>query len=214
MEYNTQGYVLNVYDYKRIQPLQERIKEQSIEFKYFITLDYYERIEDISKVLIDNRHLKKIIRGFFKSDIRMFFFNEKHLGDPTSKFYGSFHRHILVEGIPEQAWQSPTNQMERFMLELDPEMVFASKFGSQPSEENKMELLKKVVKGLHHKKVPNGAKGKKYLNITNVDGLLSYCTKQNHKNVPYEYVIDTMNSSGLDNEWYRRNYGRYEDLLT
>ena len=40
MEYNTQGYVLNVYDYKRIQPLQERIKEQSIEFKYFITLDY------------------------------------------------------------------------------------------------------------------------------------------------------------------------------
>ena len=74
--------------------------------------------------------------------------------------------------------------------------------------------MKKVVKGLHHKKVPNGAKGKKYLNITNVDGLLSYCTKQNHKNVPYEYVIDTMNSSGLDNEWYRRNYGRYEDLLT
>ena len=211
MEYTAQGYVLNEYDYRRIKPLQHSIKEQGIEFKYFITLDYYKPIEDIDKVLLDNRHLKKTIRSFFKSDMRMFFFIEKHLKDPTSKFFGTFHRHILVESPPETIWKNPWERLERFMLELSPEMVFACKF-DRPSEEQIMQLLKKVISG-HNNKIPNGNKGSKYLPVSYVDGLLSYCTKQNRNNIPHEYVIDTMNSSGLNNNWYRRNYGRHQNIL-
>jgi len=213
MNTNTQGYQLNEFDYRRIKPLQEHIKVQGLEFKYFITLDYFKRTEDLTTVLLDNRHLKKTIRSFFKSDIRMLFFTEKHLKDPTSKFYGSYHRHILMEDIPAEVWKNPTKRMERFMLELSPEMWFACKWNNV-SEKNKMDLLKKVVKGFNHQSIPNGRKGTRYDKVFNLDGLLSYCTKQNRNNIPNEYVIDLMNSDGLDNEWYRKNYGRHQTILT
>ena len=82
------------------------------------------------------------------------------------------------------------------------------------SEKDKMDLLKKVVKGFNHQSIPNGRKGTKYDKVFNLDGLLSYCTKQNRNNIPNEYVIDLMNSDGLDNEWYRKNYGRHQTVLT
>jgi hypothetical protein len=212
MNYNTQGYVLNEYDHRRINPLKQIIDTEGLKFKYFITLDYFRKTDDIASVLKDNHHFRKEIRRFFKSDIRMFFFNEKHLKDPSCKFYGSFHRHILMEAVPEKAWKEPTSRMKTFMLEMDPEMLFACQW-SEPSEDSKMELVKKVVKGFN-KTIPNGAKGTWYEQISHIDGLLSYCTKQNKNNVPHEYVIDTMNSDGLGNLWFRQNYGRQQAVST
>jgi hypothetical protein len=212
MNYNTQGYVLNEYDYRRIKPLKQIVDNSALEFKYFITLDYFRKTDDIASVLKDNEHFRKELRRFFKSDIRMFFFNEKHLKDPSSKFYGSFHRHILMEAVPEKTWKEPTSRMKTFMLELDPEMLFACQW-SAPSEKSKVALVKKVVKGFN-KTIPNGSKGMCIEQINYLDGLLSYCTKQNKNNVPHEYVIDTMNSDGLDNLWYRHNYGRQQAVFT
>lgn len=145
MEYHLQDYQLNEFDLKRIEPLLKSGKDQGIVFKYFITLDYYRKTEDIVTVLLDNKHLKKTIRSFFKSNIRMWFFTEKHLGDPTSKFYGSYHRHILMEGVPDRTWKKPTNQMSKFMLELGTHMYFNYLWNNYPGEEERMGLVKRLL---------------------------------------------------------------------
>lgn len=56
--------------------------------------------------------------------------------------------------------------------------------------------------------------GEKFLKeIYYLDGILSYCTKQNNRNIPHEYVIDLMNSSGLDDRWFRKNYSKHKSNL-
>jgi len=213
MRCDLQGYQLNEFDKRRVEPLLSSIKEQGIAFKYFITLNYYKRNDDIARVLMDNRHLKKTIRSFFKSNIRLWFFTEKHLRDPKSNFYGSYHRHVLMEEIPDRVWKNPTNQMSKFMLELGPHMYFNYMWNNLPEESSRMELIKKVIIGLNPKSIPNGHRGKDFKEIYNLKGILSYCTKQNNRNIPHEYVIDLMNSSGLDDRWFRKNYSKHKSNL-
>lgn len=203
MRHNTNGYQLNEYDLRRVRPLLKEINHQEIKFRYFLTLDYWYKMDDISRVLEDNSHLYKSIRSFYKSDIKMFFFAEKHL-NPLAKNYGGYHRHILIEDAPEKRWKSPTKQMKKWMSELTSSDT--SEYHQHFSEDVflplRLSLLKKVVKGLHHS-TPNGSLGLKLVPIHNLSGLLSYCTKQNENNVPYEYVIDSLNSTGLDDKFIR-----------
>lgn len=117
MEHNTLGYQLNEYDLRRIRPLLNEIRNQKIKFRYFLTIDYWYKMDNISKILEDNHHLKKTIRSFYKSDIKMFFFTERHL-NPSAKNYGGFHRHILLEDAPESRWKNPTKQLQTWMNEL------------------------------------------------------------------------------------------------
>jgi hypothetical protein len=203
MEYNTSGYQLNEYDLRRVRPLLKEINHQDIKFQYFLTLDYWYKMDDISRVLDDNTHLYKSIRSFYKSDIKMFFFTEKHL-NPSAKNYGGFHRHILIEDAPEKRWKSPTKQLKRWLGEMTNTEVsqYAEYFSEGAFTPLRMSLLKRVVKGLHHS-TPNGSLGLKLVPIHNLSGLLSYCTKQNKNNVPYEYVLDTLNSTGLDEEFLK-----------
>ena len=118
-ECNTKEYRLTVEDRDRIRLLLDKVNAHDIQFKYFLTLDYwFKRMNKEDRLLKDNRHLKKIVQKFFKSEVRMFFFNEKHKS-------GGFHRHVVMEGIPESRWLNPTPQMETFMSELDSEMLFS-----------------------------------------------------------------------------------------
>lgn len=195
-ECNTLGCKLNIDDRDRIRLLLDAINTHGIEFKYFLTLDYWWQMKNVSRVLEDNRHLKKILQSFFKCPIDAFFFTEKHQSE-------AFHRHILLGDIPDYRWLNPTTQMQTFMLELSPEMLFRCLSGEVPSVKDKMNLMQKVIKGLHAS-TPNGELGLRLMPIHNVEGLLSYCTKQNQGNIPHEYVIDSGNSSHLDDEFIRR----------
>ena len=203
-EYNTLEYKLNNDDLHRIKLLQDAIDSNGIEFKYFLTLDYYFKMDRIDRVIEDNRHLKKVIQSFCNDEVKMFFFTEKHLKNSNSNVYGGFHRHILLEDIPEIKWKKPTSQMKKWMNELTAkEIKRYYDLSDVIYIPTRMALIHKVVKQLHHS-TPNGFLGLKMLPIHNVNGLLSYCTKQNRQNVPNEYVIDTKNSSGLDDEFIRR----------
>ena len=217
MEYNTPGYQLNEYDLRRVRPLLKEINHQDIKFRYFLTIDYWYKMDDISRVLEDNSHLYKSVRSFLKSDIKMFFFTEKHL-NPSAKNYGGFHRHILLEDAPEKRWKSPTKQLKRWMNELTSSDTseYQEYFSEDVYLPMKLSLLKKVIKGLHHHSTPNGYLGLKIVPIHNLSGILSYCTKQNKNNVPYEYVIDTLNSSGLDDKFIRtfHAHSRHQTVST
>jgi len=205
-ECNNQGYILDVDDRTRIKPLKDVIESNGIEFRFFGTLNYYFRMDKLDRVLKDNRHLKKCLQRFFKCEIRTMLFNEKHTNE-SSNNYGGFHRHWVMEDIPESIWLNPSPQMATFMQELDEKhdscIYFGCLTGSLPTDEMKIELIKKVIKGFHAS-TPNGSKGLDVRVIYNIDGLLSYCTKQRHHNIPYEYVIDTKSSNYLDDSFIRR----------
>lgn len=205
-ECNKQGYKLDESDKIRIQPLKDVINSNGVRFRFFGTLNYYFKMDRLDRVLIDNRHLKKCLQGFFKCEIRSMHFNEMHTNQ-SSNNYGGFHRHWVMEDIPESTWFKPTSQMAKFMQELDKKhdscIYFGCLTGSMPSDDTKVKLIKKVIKGFHSS-TPNGSKGLDIRCINNIDGLLSYCTKQNNRNIPHEYVIDSINSNYLDDHFVKR----------
>ena len=75
---NYSNYTLNNNDKNRIKGLLDLIKKYDIRFKYFITISPYTYVpnNDAGKNYItnENRFLRKTIRKFYKSNIRMWFF--------------------------------------------------------------------------------------------------------------------------------------------
>ena len=94
-------YILTNQNKKRIRPLLDDIKEKNINFKYFLTIDYWWKMIDDIRILEDNKHLRKLLRKFFKRPIRFFFSNEKHLSNSDSPVFLGYHRHILMEDVPD-----------------------------------------------------------------------------------------------------------------
>ena len=205
-ECNRQGYKLTEYDKIRIQPFKNVIESNLIKFRFFGTINYWFKMDDYERLIGDTRHLKRCLQKTFKCGIQRFHFNEKHL-NPQGNLYGGFHRHWLMEDIPDSIWLNPNRQMVNLMLEFDEKydscMYFSSLSGVVPSDELKMKFINKVIRGFHHS-CPNGYAGLDVRCIYNLDGILSYCTKQNTHNIPNDYVIDTANSSHLDNDFIRR----------
>ena len=204
--YNNESYQLTIHDKQRIQPLMDLIESKGFKFMYFVTMIYWYPMKDISKAIKNNTHRMKKLRKVFKSPIKTFMFNEKHLNS-SRKNYGGFHHHDLIEGIPDQRWLDPTNTMQEFMINISPELIFKCMFKSVPDEEEQIPVIEKVMKDLH-KSCPNGKIGLQVKPIHNLEGLLSYCTKQNKNNIPYEYVIDSMNSSGMDDQFIERYHAK------
>ena len=202
---NTAGYVLTKEDKDRIKLLKDEIDSNDFKFKYFLTVDYYFKMTDTSRLIQDNHHLYTLIRSFYKSDIKMFFFNEKHLKNPSSPNYRGFHRHILIEDASEYRWKHPTKQLSNWLknLNADEIQMFSEYFVDDAFLPLKLTLLRKVLRRFH-RSTPTGKKGMRLLPVNNIDGLLSYCTKQRKGNIPHDYVIDTSNSSGLDDKFIRR----------
>jgi len=188
------SYVLSSTDKNRIRPL---IKElQDLSFKYFITIPYYHKEIEQEKVVQDNKRLRFAIRNIYKSNIRMWFFMEKHM-NISGKHYGGFHRHILIEEPAPTDWNYLPNTLEQVVLKVAPDALFAINFSNEPTEEQKIKILKSVCRFC--KSVPNGNDGLDIRPIHNVDKLIGYCTKQIKTEEQSYDVIDYGNSE-LDNK--------------
>ena len=185
---------------KLVETLQDQINKNELSFYWYITLEYHYKNTDINKVRSDNKRFRYVIRKFFRSDIRMWFFNERHHN--SEKIKGGYHRHILMESIPEDCWKTRSNQMDKLLLELDPSIIFGINFGESPSITQQTNLLDKVIRRFN-KSIPNGKDAVDIEPITEekggVSGLLEYDTKDNWKyGERIEEVIDWENSDCLN----------------
>ena len=143
------SYELNILDNTRIKPLLEQIRLNDLSFRFFISSVYWAPTS-YDVVQKHNKEIRRTIRSFFKDDIRMWFFIEKH------KESNSWHRHILMEDAPTDKWKHPTMRMRNFLME-DPEVYFASTIGTGITSQQKMELLNRVFRMLPL--IPNGKSG-------------------------------------------------------
>ena len=185
---------------KLVETLQDQINKNELRFYWYITLESHYKNTDINKVRSDNERFRYVIRKFFRSDIRMWFFNERHHN--SEKIKGGYHRHILMESIPEDCWKTRSNQMDKLLLELDPSIIFGINFGDSPSCTQQTDLLNKVIRDFN-KSIPNGKDAVDIEPITEekggVSGLLEYNTKDNWKyGERIEEAIDWENSDCLN----------------
>tara|TARA_B100000073_G_scaffold283676_1_gene244761 strand:+ start:499 stop:1197 length:699 start_codon:yes stop_codon:yes gene_type:complete len=178
------SYVMNILDNTRIQPLLEQIRLNDLSFKFFISSVYWTSTS-YDAVQRHNKEIRRTIRSFFKDDIRMWFFIEKH------QEHSGFHRHILLEDASSSRWKEPTTRMKHFLME-DPESFFAATLGDGLNDSQKMELLKKVFRLLPF--IPNGQSGLDIRHIHNLEKLTGYCSKQFEIVRPAYEVIDPVSS--------------------
>ena len=184
--------------------LNKLIEDCSIEFKYFVTIPYRFKQTDLMRVSSDNKGLRRTIRDFYQYPVRTWFFNEVHT-DPDSRHFGGFHRHLLVEDIPPERWRTPSKRMERFLSEHDAEALFTALSGGIPTDNQKIALLKRVLR--LHPSVPNGTLGVVVKPITELNGVLGYCLKQAGRDLSIADVVD-LTASDMDlttGDWNARN---------
>ena len=201
--------VLESHEVKRIQPLLQQIGSNGIEFKYFTTINYHYKETNWKKVVQDNARIRYVLRKAFKSNIRIWFFIERHT-DSEQKCFGGYHKHILIEDAPDSIWLNPTNTLKTFMTSVNPEMLFASHFGQIPPVDQKIALLNRLIRDLCLK-VPNGILGMDTQQITCLEGVLAYCSKQFGMNMfghPHSWydVLDTKNSIELNLKYLTDQY--------
>ena len=61
-----------------------------------------------------------------------------------------------MESLPLDCWQTRSRQMDQFLLELDPEILFGISLGKVvPSCSEQTDLLDKVIRGFNNT-LPNG----------------------------------------------------------
>ena len=195
--------------------LNNQIQHFGIKFKYFVTLNSSYKQTNINRVRSRHRELRNSIRRFYNEPIRFFFFVERH-DTPGLSHHGGFHTHFLMEDCSPACWKCPSKRMERFLEEKDPEALFSALSGSEPSDESKVALLKRVVRMVPG--VPLGWNGVDIQVINDQEGILRYCSKQAGKQLPASEVIDETNSDiDLDLYWhdwneYSKQHHRHEAL--
>ena len=187
MNQDYDSYELNLLDTTRIQPLIKEINLKNLCFEFFISSVYWAPTP-YEVVQRHNREIRRTIRSFYKENIRMWFFIEKH------KESNSWHRHILMEDASKDRWKYPTTRMRNFLIE-NPEVYFASTIGSGITNQQKMELLNRVFRLMPF--IPNGRSGLDIRSIHNLEKLTAYCTKQ-FEIVKHAYEIIDPVSSDID----------------
>ena len=128
--------------------LLDQINKSGIEYKYFISIDYHYKQKDYNRVIEDNHFLRKKLRTFFKADLHMITFIEKHRKE-TSKNRDGYHRHMMLEKIPDECWKDPSNSMMTFMLKLNDEAAIGIRMGQHPPKETKEQFIPKVCRDLN-----------------------------------------------------------------
>ena len=164
----------------------ERTSDRGIRFKFFSSIDYYKKQTSLSTVTSDNKALRLSVQRFYNEQIPMLFFVEQHSG-------GGYHRHVLIADASEACWKSPPRRVERWLLEKDPAAVFAIRMGEEPSDDQKLALLNRVLR--MEPSVPNGELGLKTELIYDQDHLSGmYLTKQCGKQMEGISFLDVENS--------------------
>lgn len=197
-------YPLSDYDIARIKPLCQQIQDKGLGFRYLMTITYWYTNKDYGKCLKDAHKTRKVLRDFFKSGIRCWFFVEKHT-DPTQKNYGGFHLHSLIED-PSERWQRLTERQKQWLEGWDEQehsTGAGALVGGTPSRKQKMLLIQKVVQRLQKQTLPQGAKGVDLREIYDLDPCLSYCTKQFEHFLPSYEVIAA--PSDIDFDFFIKN---------
>jgi len=189
MDKDYDSYELNSIDIARIKPLTDETKNKDLKFKFFISSVYW-KPTPYDVVQKHNKEIRRTIRSFLKEDTRMWFFIEKHL-DASTPSFGGFSRHILLEDASASRWRSPSTRMQA-MLMKDPEQYFACTIGSGLTDDQKMELLKQLLRKLPF--IPNGKSAIDIRPIHNLEKLTAYCSKQFEKVLPSYEVIDPVSS--------------------
>ncbi len=202
---NYSNYTLNNNDKNRIKGLLDLIKKYNIIFKYFITISPYNFIpnndDGRNYIINENKFLRKTIRKFYKSNIRMWFFTETH--SYAGNHPNGLHRHIMLEDAPEERWKHPTNDMQNFLLKYLPECWFSLKAAADLTDLHKIELLKRVCRLC--RQTPNGKQGLDIRQIDDFKKLTGYCTKQ-IKSVEKSFdVIDVENSDYVNQLDFSKN---------
>ena len=185
-----------------------------LQFGFYDNLGYKLPYSEIAKfwdkteVKRTNRLIKNMLSEAFGIEC-FWFFIERHT-DSEQKCFGGYHKHILIEDAPDSVWLNPTNTLKTFMASVNPEMLFACHFGQIPPVDQKIALLKRLVRDLCLK-VPNGMLGMDIQQITNLDGVLAYCSKQFGMNMfgqPHTWydVLDTKNSIELNLKYLTDQY--------
>ena len=186
---------------KLVETLQDQINKNDLRFYWYITIVYHKKME-LDDVRSDNERFRYVIRKFFRSGIRMWFFNERH--HESVKLKDGYHKHIWMESIPDDCWKSRSNQMDKFLLDIDPSILFGINFGDNPTDSQQTDLLDKVIRSFN-KSIPNGKDAVKIKPISEdlggVKGLCVYNTKDTWRHGErIEEVIDWENSDDLDIE--------------
>ena len=216
---NYSNYTLNNNDKNRIKGLLDLIEKYDINFKYFITISPYTYVpnNDAGKNYItnENRFLRKTIRKFYKSNIRMWFFTETHSN--VGNHPDGLHRHIMVEDAQPERWKYPTKDMENFLLKYQPEGWFNLRSAADLTDLHKIELLKRVCRLC--RQTPNGKQGLDIRPIDDLEKLTGYCTKQ-IKSVEKSFdVIDAENSDYVNqldfskNVQFQSTFSRYKEVF-
>lgn len=183
-------YELNVLDLCRIKPLLRQISLNSLSPKFFLS-SVYPTKTSYEIVQRHNKEIRRTIRKFYKSDIKMIFFLEKHLDPDTSYFLG-WHRHVLIEDASEDRWNKLTKQMSSFILDHHPEIYFQLNDGNEIDDKSKIELLISVLGQIPFMNNEEG--GIDVRPIHHLEKLLAYCSKQFEWILPSYEIIDPVSS--------------------
>ena len=168
--------------------LYEQIRLCGIDFKYWVTINWH--YKQLNELRTHRRHkgLRRLLRHFYKEDIRCWFFNETHTST-ASPHCGGFHSHALIEDCSPARWNHPPLRMQRFLQEKGSDVLFRALSGVTPTDEEKKSLLTRVLR--LHKDVPNGWNGVDVQMIYDLDGLIGdYCIKQIGQDKSIADVID------------------------
>ena len=92
-------YQLTQRDKQRIESLSMEMWSKSIHFGYHITILYEHPVTDETIPVTDNRHLRLLLRRKYKEPISFLFTLEKHLKNDESRWFNSYHRHILMSSV-------------------------------------------------------------------------------------------------------------------
>ncbi len=186
-------YQLSKRDKERIESLSLEMWSKSIHFDYHITILYDRPVKDDTQVMLDNRHLRRLLRTRYKRSISFLFTLEKHLQNDRSRWFNSYHRHILMSEVDGESCED----LEEFIRNHH-KSVSRDLF----NEDTNFRLRKGVV-----------VEPVEDFNIA-----LSYVTKQieyPRLNVDREKVIDSSNSDIGKNHFSVRGESRdyrYRDL--
>ena len=187
---NPNQYPLSEYDKTRIRPLIQQIQDKNLKFRYLITIAYWYTKKDYAKCITDAHKTRRVLRDFFKSNIRCWFFLEKHT-DPSQKNYGGFHLHALVED-PSNRWEDLTERQKHWISTLNaptPSKGAEALPEGAPTTQQKVALIQKVVQRLQKQTVAQGSKGVDVREIYDLEPCLSYCSKQFEQFLPSYEVI-------------------------
>ena len=190
--------------------LMEVVRQQSIEFKWFITIVYHEKVTCKRTVIRDNWHLQNSLKNWLKRNgyhhhIDIWFSNEIHR-IPGTPNHGGYHRHIMMED-PFWGTSDDRNRKRSNLEELIRRLNQSVPNGSKAVDIREIKDVKRIAK----------EPLEQWIRETEwrggVRGLIEYLTKDTHRHGEWICdVLDHKNSDFLNRSYLDELYERPSQL--